>query len=136
MITTHKEVRALLDPWPIAMSKGRYRWTVSTVAKCKKLKSFWDPDYKMSAVARQLRERWPSRHHHVSAIEMSGPGLPFIIVERGMVVDGNHRLLAMIRMKYKGPIIRVDHIRGSGKGDENIPKLKRAWNKKKVRAWS
>ncbi len=139
MITTTRELRELLDPWPIAMTKGRYRWTVSTAAKCSKLKCFWNTPagkkISVAAAAKKVRKYWPDHHHHVSALIRSGPGLTFVIVEDGVVVDGNHRLIAMIQMKYRTPVIRVDLVRGSAKGDENVPALRKRWQKKNRSKW-
>lgn len=90
----------------------------------------------MKTAAKRLAEYWPGRHHQVSSLEMKGPDSPpIIIVEKGKVVDGTHRLLAMIRMKYQGPVIRVDFIPGKSRGDESVKRVRQRWNRKKRAAW-
>lgn len=89
----------------------------------------------MKAAARMLQKYWPEIHHSVAGIEHAGIGFAAIVVENGRVVDGNHRLMAMIRMGYKGPVVRIDYIKGSGKGEENWRKLLLFWDRKKKGRW-
>ncbi len=140
MITNLKQTRQLVDPFPITMSKGRYRWTVSSVAKLAKLKCFWRTSkgnrVSMRTAAKILRKEWGGHHHHVSGIMQSGPGkLPIIMVEQGIIIDGNHRLIAMVLMKYKGPLIKVEWIRRSGRGNESVKSVRKLWQKKRKAVW-
>lgn len=137
LITNLKQTRQLVDPFPITMSKGRYRWTVSTVAKLAKLKCFWDRRARISSVARSIGKRWPARHHHISALIQSGPEkMPVIMVEEGVIIDGNHRLIAMVLMKFKGPVIKVEWIRRSGRGNESVKEVRKLWKKKRKAKWA
>lgn len=141
MITNLKQTRQLVDPFPITMSKGRYRWTVSTVAKLAKTKCFWHTGkgkrVSIRTAAKIVRKEWGGRHHHISALMQSGPGkLPIIMVEGGVIIDGNHRLIAMVLMKYKGPVIKVEWIRRSGQGNESVKEVQKFWKKKRKGLWT
>jgi hypothetical protein len=138
VITTTRELRLLLDPWPIALTKGRWRWRLASMAKCRRLKCFWKIKGKRvsaETAARSLLRYWPEKHHGVVTIQQAGQRARWIIVENGVVVDGNHHLLAMIRAGYKGPVIVIEYVKRSGRGDENVQTLRKRWELSRKARW-
>lgn len=95
-----------LDPWPISIS-GRYRWQYAfmSMRECTMLRSCWDKELTFRQIAPLVKQRWGGHDHQIASLARHGIKHPAILVVGGVVYDGNHRLLALMRRKYRGPVL-------------------------------
>ncbi len=108
-----KDLKSWAKPWPIILPKNRlWKARFSTVAKEKqKIKCFWDKDRRVSlttAYNRIMRDDWLGKRHQIWSISKHWrPETPMFIVTKGVMIDGNHRFLALIETKYRRKILII-----------------------------
>src|SRR5216117_1382132 len=111
----HRDVLAWAAPWPIAFRHAR-RWRIRflTLKQTLRFKTFWTDarGRRVSAkvAAARIRKNWLGKDHQVASAARVGLCLhrPVVMVLDGVLVDGNHTLLALERRRYKGRVLVLE----------------------------
>lgn len=103
-----------LDAWPVALRSPKarqFRLRVVPLGEAATLCACWEPRRTMAWwAARALAHEdhgtgWPStvgHHHHVMGLARVGVRTITLLVTRGRVWDGNHRIIAALVNKARG----------------------------------
>jgi hypothetical protein len=82
------------------------------MGKACKYKCFWDKKIGMVAAYWRVMDGKlvPGRDQYIWSLSDSACALkrPTIMVHKGVIVDGNHRMLALIHNNYDGPILVIE----------------------------
>lgn len=99
--------------WPMGFQGRRYwRLRFLTMTEIKALRSCWKDEngrrFTLKTVHRRvMKSNWNGARHglrsraRAASIELR----PFALVVRGIVMDGNHTLLALIERGYRGKVL-------------------------------
>ncbi len=98
--------------WPMGF-RGRRKWNLRfiTMTEVKSLRSIWRHKGKRKTMRTThrlvMKEDLLGRSHSVlsRARNSSIETRPFALVVRGVVIDGNHLLLALIERNYRGKVL-------------------------------
>ncbi len=112
----HRDVVAWAQPWPIRFktAKGLWRIRLVTLSQALAFKAFWRDDggrrVTARTAARRIRKNWLGKDHQIASLARVGAVhyRPVLLVEKGIIVDGNHTLLALERLRYRGRILVLE----------------------------
>ena len=112
-LISHKTVEEFWKPWPIVLKKGsRFRLRFVRLSRARKYMAYWCGGiYTIEDCYYRIKKRdWMGKRHQIeSAARHYSFDQPTVIVNKyGIVIDGNHRLLALIQKKYKGLIMILE----------------------------
>jgi len=102
MILSRSKVNDFFNPWPVILPKGRYGIYLESLNKVKKYKCFWDPKLSIGEAAHRIKTNdWLGKRHQVESIAIhTKSDKPIIIVSNNIILDGNHRICALINKKH------------------------------------
>lgn len=115
MTYRHGDIIGWMNPWPIRFSR-RFPWRIRfvSVRQALRYKSFWHTEQgkRVTAMtaAKLIRKNWLNKDHQIASAARVGRCLhrPVILVHAGVIVDGNHTLLALERRRYRGRIMVIE----------------------------
>ena len=105
-------VKALTGAWPVQFGpRDEFTIIPTRFDALKTWRVFWEdmPEAWM-ALRRIEREDWLGKRHQVRSIARAGAFGSFVVAHRlkngrNRFVDGNHRVLAAILAKWRGPVL-------------------------------
>lgn len=117
LILTSRQVEDLFHPWPVSnLGHNLWRLRVAKPSELAKYKCFWwvtDGKRKRRvsmkrALKMVLDGDWGHQRHMIHSMARSGYVPRAVIIDKGVVIDGNHGLLALLVRDYYGPILVVE----------------------------
>lgn len=116
MFLTSDDVRGLFNPWPIRVPECEWRLRLAKPAQLMEYKCFWwveesGEKYRISmreAYHRVMEDDWRGQRHMVHGMIQSRHIPRGIIIHDGIVIDGNHSLLALLAIDYDRPIFVLE----------------------------
>jgi hypothetical protein len=107
MTITHKDAVRWGAVWPVEWKRGthqgdwRAEWMTASAAG-KAFRSYWDRERTVAWVSQNLgRREYRDRYHHILFLQARKMHThrPVVFVQNGVVIDGNHTLIALLRGK-------------------------------------
>lgn len=95
-LLTHREVLKRADVWPVELPKGLYKETYKLPKTIYRYKCIWNKYFTLEQVAKSLKHGdFNGQRHYIRALARSG-GLLLdgLIIYKGCLIDGTHRILA------------------------------------------
>lgn len=115
---TSLQVYELFDPWPIALPSCEWVLRTAKVEDLAEYKCYWWLNVGLrkhrvtmrEALKRVIEKDWMHQRHMVLGLARSGHLPRAILIYDGVVVDGNHGLLALAFRRYNGSILVAEAI--------------------------
>ena len=107
MVLNRRGVTTWLDPWPISIMKNDFAWNhrFMPMSDCRRLHSCWEKGATFNELAPSVKIKFGGQDHQIASLARHGIRRPAILVVDDVVYDGNHTLFALMRNKYRGPVL-------------------------------